>query len=99
MVVTALAPGSHPKCHPTRREYRHVADTPPIEERPKITAEERTLLFACAASLNRHTDEESDDGEHGEPSADPNAPGNLYMSRETFVSTGLLEKHGWKTAW
>ena len=92
-----LAPGSHPKCHPARREYEHVAGTPPIEERPKVTDEERALLFACAASFNRYVDQDSDEEqEHRERSADPNAPGNLYMKRETFVSTGLLEKHGWK---
>lgn len=93
----AVAPGSHPNCHPTKREYQHVESTPGIEARPMISSEERTLLFACAASLNRHIDTDDDlDNRPQDRSASETAPGNIFMERETFVSTGLLEKHGWK---
>ena len=56
------------------------------------------ILLAVGLRLNRHDqgDDDQDGGDPVDPTADPGAPGNVYMARHTFATAGLLEQHGWK---
>lgn len=89
-----LAPGSHQRCHPTGRAYQHVADTPPITSKPRVTEDEREILLSCARSLNECVPQSTENGVPSEPKH-PDSPGSIYSRVETFETAGLLEKHGW----
>lgn len=87
-----LAPGCPGECHPTGREYRHIAG-PPVSQTPIITTEERAVLLRCARMLDRapaDTPEDSSsayqDGEL-KPGADFNHRGTPFPD--------LLDRHNW----
>ena len=93
-----LAPGSDPRCHATEQPYRHAKGTPAITSRPQISDRERRLLFSVATGLNQYIEEQTAkrSAERSERNANHDAPGNVFMARETFASSGLLQRHGWR---
>lgn len=87
-----LSPGCAPECHPTRREYDHVAG-PPITDIQAITPEQREILFRTARLFDRsvvevHREPETKRFDNGE------RPGDVFASRAQWPD--ILEPHGWE---
>ena len=88
-----IAPGSHPNCHPSGREYRHVGG-PPIEQAPTIAAGERDALMAVARSLNRRVRIVNE----SKPARIGNGvrPGDDFNQRASWPE--ILNPCGWRSA-
>jgi len=93
----AVAPGSPVGVHLSKRPYQVRRGDP--AEPPLLTAEERSLLLACARSLNESVEPEQErttPAASRERPAGELRPGDDFNARESFE--GFLIARGWSVA-
>ena len=86
-----VAPGSPPKTHETNKPY--LLKRGDLAEIPVISSGDRSLLVACARSLNEFT--KTKDIVHTQSTGeDDNRPGSVFNREATWEE--VLEPHGWE---
>lgn len=91
----AVAPGSHPDVHETRRRYTVLQGDPFAP--PGVTAEERALLLTCARALDEIAEEEAKPAKRQQrDSCGGERPGDDFNLRAD--PEAMLVAHGWEVA-
>jgi len=75
----AIAPGTPAECHENKAEYQSLEGTSLPWDPPTITSEEREILWRCAASFDRRTEEDS--AAFKGNAGDGTLPGDGYCER------------------